>query len=181
MILDAGCGTAESCSALAHAHPQAWILGVDQSLHRLGTEGVARPDDRMVTARAELGDLFRLWRVSGRRFEKVYFLYPNPWPKPEHLFRRWHGHPAFPDLLACSAALEARSNWRIYLEEMELALTWFLGPPEAEEPLRAVHRLPPGPPISPFERKYARSGQALFRLTASFDLTPPAENSGPRG
>lgn len=167
VILDAGCGTGESSLQLAERHPDAWILGVDQSQHRLRTSGVERRADRVLVARAELADLWRAWCLDGRSFEKTYLLYPNPWPKPEHLFRRWHGHPVFREVLTSAAEVEARTNWRTYLEEMALAAHWLTG---RSSP---IERLEVSEALSPFERKYARSGQALYRWVLEL---PPRED-----
>lgn len=163
-MLDAGCGTGASTYRLAERHPAAWILGVDRSAHRLGLDEarvVVRRSDRILLARAELGDLYRLMAGSGARLGAHYLLYPNPWPKPGHLLRRWPAHPAFLDLLALGGLLEARTNWRVYLEELALAVRRVTGASAAPEPLVAAE------PLSPFERKYAASGHPLYRLTVS--------------
>ncbi|HSH49642.1 MAG TPA: SAM-dependent methyltransferase, partial [Halomonas sp.] len=104
-------------------------------------------------------------------------LYPNPYPKPRHLKMRWQGHPVFPAILALGGRLELRSNWRIYVEEFALALRQATGL-EAE-----VERYRPASAcaddvdldsayLSPFEKKYHRSGQPLWRLVASLPYRP---------
>jgi tRNA (guanine-N7-)-methyltransferase len=93
--------------------------------------------------------------------KKVYLLYPNPSPKPEHLKRRWHAHPIFPTLLACAETLELRTNWAIYAQEFALALQ-SCGWRAVQEPLPLAQAL--SAPISNFEAKYAASGHALWRV-----------------
>src|SRR5699024_12751153 len=60
--------------------------------------------------------------AAGWRLEKHYVLYPNPWPKAAHLGRRWHGHPAWRELLLLRGEMVCRSNWRLYLDEMQADL-----------------------------------------------------------
>jgi tRNA (guanine-N7-)-methyltransferase len=84
-------------------------------------------------------------------------LYPNPWPKKQHLGRRWHGHPVFPAVVALGGRFECRSNWRIYIDECAAALTQLTGLPVQTEAFDAVA------PITPFEEKYRASGHALWR------------------
>jgi tRNA G46 methylase TrmB len=160
-VLDAGCGTGASSRALLVREPGLRVLGVDQSAARLrlrGTGLVAERSPALLLIRAPMEDLWRLLLTEGRHPARQLLWYPNPWPKTEHLKRRWHGHPVFPTLLALGGDLEARSNWRIYLEELALALK--LCGREA-----VIEAIPDDrPPITPFERKYRDSGQALWVL-----------------
>lgn len=123
LILDGGCGTGRASVGLAEAFPDALVLGLDKSAARL--ERATRRFDlpgNLLLLRTDCADFWRLARSAGWRLNRHYLLYPNPWPKPAHLGRRWHGHPVFPDLLALGGYLEVRSNWRPYLEEFALAL-----------------------------------------------------------
>lgn len=103
-----------------------------------------------------------------------YLLYPNPWPKPAHLGRRVHGHPAFPLLLQLGGALELRSNWQLYVEEFGVALQLcgvaarVAAVPQEEAPLTL------------FERKYRDSGQQLWRMSATLPAASEIDR-GPRG
>jgi tRNA G46 methylase TrmB len=83
-------------------------------------------------------------------------LYPNPWPKPDHLQRRWHGSPLWPSILALGGRLELRSNWRVYVDEFAQALA--LTGASAQLEICSVSA-----PLTPFERKYQLSGQTCWR------------------
>ena len=162
LILDACCGTGESSLALAALFPDHYVIGVDQSAVRL-QRGLAAQDggeqlpSNVGFARADLVDYWRLLRDEGIRLSRHYLLYPNPWPKIGHLSRRWHGHPVFPTVLELGGILECRSNWRIYVEEFCLAVGVLTGREARCEPFV------PDSPLTPFERKYAASGHALYR------------------
>lgn len=161
-ILDTGCGTGESSASLAKAHPDSWVIGVDRSYKRLDQAGrvVEALPENLTLLRADLVDFWLLAAQAGWRFDKVYLLFPNPWPKSEHLQRRWHGHAIWPYLLATSAQIELRSNWELYLQEFARALELSLGSkPDVED-------WQPDVPISAFERKYSVAGQSLWRLQA---------------
>ncbi len=168
IVLDAGCGTGESTRELARRHPGALVVGIDQSAARLacvGAQGEPRREGDCLWLRADLATLWRLAREACWPVSRHYLLYPNPWPKSAHLQRRWHGHPVFPTLLALGGELELRSNWSVYVEEFCRAASLLTGQEVTPG------RLAPGaPPISPFERKYAASGHALW--VATVDLGP---------
>ncbi|MFT3757965.1 tRNA (guanine(46)-N(7))-methyltransferase TrmB [Thauera sp.] len=165
LILDAGCGVGHSSIQIARAHPDHWVIGVDQSQDRLERRK-PYPDALMprnlVFVRADLVDYWRLLDEAGLRLARHYILYPNPWPKIGHLARRWHAHPVFPFIPRLGGVLECRSNWDVYIQEMAAALSIVLARDVSWENFTAEV------PISPFERKYRDSGQTLYRL--EFDL-----------
>jgi tRNA (guanine-N7-)-methyltransferase len=158
ILLDAGCGVGWSTLTLAQAHPAHFVLGVDQSEDRLSRGKPGAVPDNVFFARADLVDFWRLLLQAGIRLDRHYLLYPNPWPKIGHLSRRWHGSPAFPAMLALGGRLECRSNWSVYVEELALAIGLLTGATPQVEPLDVDE------PLTPFERKYRDSGQALYRL-----------------
>ncbi|MCH8542985.1 MAG: SAM-dependent methyltransferase [Alcanivorax sp.] len=162
LILDSGCGTARSSRWLAAQHPDALVIALDQSAHRLARGREAGPlPSNLLLLRAECADFWRLAEEAGWRLAAHYLLYPNPWPKAAHLKRRWHGHPVFPSLLNLGGTLEVRSNWPIYLQEMQAALAQASVPATLDAlPADAIEA------ITDFELKYRDSGHALWRLCA---------------
>ena len=162
LILDACCGVGESSIALAKAFPHHYVIGVDQSESRLmrgksTASGSVTLPPNLDLVRADLVDYWRLLNDACIQLDRHYLLYPNPWPKIGHLSRRWHGHPVFPALLALGGVLECRSNWQIYIEEFCFSLQHLTRQPAACEIFL------PDREMTPFERKYTRSGHALFR------------------
>lgn len=158
LVLDSGCGTAHSTRMLANRHPEALVIGIDKSASRLA-QAPPLPDNAIVV-RADLADFWRLARSASWPVSHHYLLYPNPWPKPGHLQRRWHGHPVFADLLALGGRLELRTNFELYVREFAFALDC------SGVVDNKVVSFVAEQPVSPFERKYAASGHALFQLTA---------------
>lgn len=175
VILDSGCGTGESTRRLADRYPEYLVIGVDQSLARLGKSGVDQGvlrKDNWLLARAELAAFWRLLHEAGIKLHRHFLLYPNPWPKPGHLQRRWHAHPVFPWLLALGGEIELRCNWEIYALEFAAAVKIATG--ETIE----VERYRPEAGISPFEVKYLERGHALYLVkvpaqSRAAELLPP--------
>ena len=163
-VLDAGCGTGESTFVLARRHPRRLVLGVDKSAARLAI-GQRQVDSGMapgnaILLRCELVDFWQLASAAAcLRCERQYLLYPNPWPKPGQVMRRWHAHPVLPALLALGGAVELRTNWRVYAEEFAEAL-------RLADRETCLGEIVTDDPLTPFERKYAASGHALWRCVA---------------
>jgi tRNA G46 methylase TrmB len=164
IVLDSGCGTGESTRLIAKTLPDCIVVGVDKSLKRLGRTGAGvfpHREDNAVWLRAELTTFWRLALSAGWRLHRHYILYPNPWPKPGALQRRWHAHPVFPQLLSLGGRLEMRCNWELYALEFATAVNRALGvyvrPGQPEE----------WPVMSPFERKYRNSGQQVYSVVVS--------------
>lgn len=163
--LDAGCGTGESTLALAHrADAPARVVGVDKSAARLRRQPASDAAE-VLLLRADLIDLWRLLLAADRRPARLFLLYPNPWPKPDQLRRRWHGHPVWPALWSLCPHQELRTNWLVYAREHARA-TALVGGQARIERWRAE------PPISPHERKYARSGHVLWRVVTAPTTSP---------
>ena len=120
MVLDSGCGTGESTVLLARRYPDCLVVGVDKSAARLDKAPQLPANARLL--RADLADIWRLMDDAGWKLAQHYLLYPNPWPKPAQLKRRWHGHPVFPDLLVLGGRLVLRSNFEVYVDEFARAL-----------------------------------------------------------
>ena len=163
LVLDAGCGVGLSSLHLARQFPDQFVIGVDQSADRIArnVQWPGAMPDNVLRIRADLVDYWRLLRSAGMVLARHYLLYPNPWPKKQHLGRRWHGHPLFPTIVALGGAFECRSNWRIYVEECAAALTQLTGMVVPVESHDAQH------PITPFEAKYRASSHPLWRCRAA--------------
>lgn len=172
LILDSCCGTGQSSEHLAKANPNSFVLGVDKSEVRLSVgqrhaSASANQPENALLLRADLIDLYRLLVEDNISLEKHCIFYPNPWPKSTQLQRRWHGSGVFKYMIALGGNLELRSNWLIYLEEFQSALSVLniratlepVKPESANQPLEAEF-------ISNFERKYIQSGQQVWQLKA---------------
>ena len=161
VILDSGCGTGKSTRRLAEMFPGHLVVGVDRSSSRLAKSGVHTGflhTENYFLIRAELATFWRLLLKSGLSPERHFLFYPNPWPKPGHLSRRWHGHPVFPRLLELGGDIELRCNWDVYAREFAKAAVIATG---AEI---SVKKIEPDNGISPFEQKYLERGQSLFSV-----------------
>jgi tRNA G46 methylase TrmB len=163
-VLDAGCGTGASTFELARRFPECVVVGVDKSAVRLAAglrqiAGHGAPANALLL-RCDLVDFWQLAAAAQLRCAHQFLLYPNPWPKPEHLLRRWHAHPVLPAILALGGEIELRSNWRTYVEEFAEALRVCGRRVVCTEPADAQS------PFTPFEAKYSASGHILWRCRA---------------
>jgi len=156
LIIDSCCGTGDSTRRLAAQFPDALVLGVDKSAHRLARHQFGESKNYAVL-RADVNDFWRLAVAAGWCPLRHYLLYPNPYPKASQIRKRWYGSPAFPTLLALGGLLTVRTNWSIYAQEFVLAL--------AVAGLSATKTQAGGlPPLSAFEAKYRERGDTLHEV-----------------
>jgi len=160
LIFDSCCGTAMSTQIIADKNPKALVIGIDRSAVRLTKETNKQLSSNTILIQAECADFWKLAVEAGWKLQKHTILYPNPYPKSKHLKRRWHGHPAFPVLLALGGELEVRSNWKVYIEEFCAAVNYLVN---ISAKCNGVESFQPGKSITLFEKKYQESGQTLFR------------------
>ena len=157
LVLDTGCGTGYSTLNLARAHPNASVIGFDQSADRLSR--APKPLQELGNVKLIRADAIDLWRLMGRAGLKIdfhYLFYPNPWPKIGQLRRRFHAHPVFPAMVQICKHIELRASWDIYAAEFAAALR-YLGREVSEPEL-----IQPKAPISLFEKKYLEQGTMLY-------------------
>ena len=167
LVLDAGCGSGDSTLLLARRYPEALVIGVDKSAHRLKKLGAGASPlcrENYALARMDLVDFWRLADQAGWRVTRHYILYPTPWPKQKHIKRRWQGHPVITHLPSLGGVLELRTNWLLYAQEFAATLQWLCGRPVE------VRRFTPVSPLTPFETKYQASGHALYRCVVDLDF-----------
>ena len=164
IILDACCGVGQSTRILASQNPQALVIGVDKSDHRINrnvegyTEKAGIQAHNYHLVRADLNDFYRLVKAAQWPVSKHYILYPNPWPKSKHLQRRWHGSAVFPQMISIGSTIILRSNWLLYLQEFQQAA-------KQVKVLGELTELSAEPqPLTPFEAKYQASGQVCWQL-----------------
>lgn len=165
LIFDSGCGTARSSLMLAHKYPNALVVGIDKSAARLEKFNNRYSDDVLKNAsnlhivRADYEDFLKIAAREKLKLSKHKLLYPNPWPKSQHLQRRWHGSAIFKTLLGLGGEIELRSNWKIYVQEFQQAL--LVAGHQA-----TIHQLSLDKDnfISDFEQKYHKSQQTLWQL-----------------
>lgn len=162
LILDSCCGVGQSTRMLAKKYPEHLVLGIDRSADRLERKLGKLPSNACLI-RADLVDFWRLAAAADWQPDYHFLLYPNPSPKKKDFKLRWHGHPVFKDLVALGGRLECRTNWQLYVVEMQQALN-FMGIAADLQPLKEIDE-----PLTPFERKYANSGHDLWQLTAQIN------------
>lgn len=156
LIFDSGCGVGDSTHYLAMQYPDHLVIGIDRSEDRLTRQRPPLPSNALL-ARSDLVDFWRLATSANIQLSHHFLLYPNPYPKANQISRRFYAHPVFPDFVKLGGRIEARSNWKLYLEELQLALHLY-GIKSSLEQLHVEL------PITAFERKYHASGQPLWRL-----------------
>lgn len=164
LVLDSCCGVGESTAVLASRFPDALVIGVDKSAHRLQRnlqhQGKAAGAPYLLL-RADLNDFWRLAAEASWQLDQHFLLYPNPWPKQKHVGRRWHGSPVLPSLVQLGGELTVRSNWQIYIDEFATALELYGIESQCQQLASNID------PITPFERKYQAAQQALWQLRAN--------------
>lgn len=163
VILDSGCGTGESSRYLSTIHPDALIIGLDQSEKRLGHSDNQNLPENCLLLRCECSDFWKLAADINWSFKKHTVFYPNPYPKSKHLQRRWHGSPAFSHLLLISQEIELRTNWEIYAQEFSTAINLAYEAGHYSDQYR-VQCYTPTTCVTAFERKYQQSNHQLWQV-----------------
>jgi tRNA (guanine-N7-)-methyltransferase len=163
LIFDTGCGTGDGSRWLAKNNPDALVVGIDQSVHRLSKQR-AEEHPNLLLLHCDLIDFWRLCYQHEIQPDHHYLLYPNPWPKKKHYQRRWPAHPILPYILAVGGILELRTNWLTYAQEFAAVLNHNAIQPYLLDTKVNIESFAPTEYLTLFEQKYARSGQTLYKV-----------------
>ena len=121
ILLEPGCGHGHWLTGYAEAHPEVVCVGLDLLRARVEKAvGKARRLglDQVHFIKAELGE-FLTCLPETVRFERIVFLFPDPWPKKRHFRRRMIQASLLSELAArcdAGACLHFRSDDDSYVE-----------------------------------------------------------------
>jgi tRNA (guanine-N7-)-methyltransferase len=165
--LEIGFGGGEHALAQITAHPEIGLIacevfdnGICSLLSRLVPEGSEADAPLPGNLRLWIDDARTLLRLlPGRSLDRLFLLFPDPWPKTRHAKRRFV-HPALVPLLA--HALKPGAEWRVasddptyqaWVAEVMAGQTLF------DTPAPAAERPADWPPTR-YEAKALREGRA---------------------
>ncbi len=161
--VDLGCGDGSFLCEMAQQFPKRNFLGIERLTKRV--EKVRCKAEKIENVRVLRADtLFAVrYLLPKNSVETFYLLFPDPWPKRRHQFRRTFTR----DFLdAVADALEKHSVLRVATDQLD----YF----HQIERLSRAHRqfqvLPRSPddavlPVTKFERKFREQDAPIYRLT----------------
>jgi len=130
--LEIGCGVGWHAITMAQRHPDWQILAVERThekyrkfsdrLDRHRASGVTL--DNLHARNVDFAVLQNLYPLQPGSLKRVFILYPNPYPKPKHLNKRWYAMPflqVIVDLMQDGATLNLATNIKDYAEGCCLA------------------------------------------------------------
>lgn len=161
--VDLGCGDGSFLCEIAQRFPERNFLGIERLTKRV--EKVRGKVEKIENVRVLRADtLFAIrYLLPKNSVETFYLLFPDPWPKRRHQFRRIFTR----DFLdAMAAALEENGILRVatdqldYFHQIELLS-------HAHLQFQAVPLSPDDTvlPVTKFERKFRDQGAPIYRLT----------------
>ncbi len=120
--LEIGCGHGHWMVGYAESHPERFIVGIDLMNRRLAL-AMAKSSKRKLGncafVKAEALEFLEVLRPSGKRLERIFVFFPDPWPKRRHWSRRFFQKRSLDLLGECAdpgAALFFRTDHGSYFE-----------------------------------------------------------------
>jgi tRNA (guanine-N7-)-methyltransferase len=161
--VDLGCGDGSFLCEMAQQFPKRNFLGIERLTKRV--EKVRRKAEKLENVRVLRADtsFAVLYLLPESSVETFYLLFPDPWPKRRHQFRRIFTR----DFLeAIAAALQKHGLLRVATDQLD----YFL---QIERLSRAHLQFQVVPrslddavlPVSKFERKFREQGAPVYGLT----------------
>jgi len=161
--VDLGCGDGSFLCEMAREFPKTNFLGIERLTKRV--KKVRRKAENIENVRVLRADtLFAVRHLLPEcSVETFYLLFPDPWPKRRHQFRRIFT----PDFLdAIGGALEQRGVLRVATDQVD----YFHQIERVSRAHLQFQVVPQTPdesvfPVTKFERKFREQGLPIYRLT----------------
>jgi tRNA (guanine-N7-)-methyltransferase len=161
--VDLGCGDGSFLCEMAQQFPKRNFLGIDRLTKRV--EKVRRKAEKIENVRVLRADtLFAIrYLLPKNSVETFYLLFPDPWPKRRHQFRRIFTR----DFLeAIAAALEKHGVLSVATDQLD----YFHQIERLSHAHLQFQVLPRSPddavlPVTKFERKFREQDAPIYRLT----------------
>lgn len=171
--LEIGAGTGHFFESLARLNPEKNLVAIERDRmrgKRLARRTVESGLPNFLGIRGNAISAF-FTQIPAQSLERVYILYPCPWPKNSQRKHRWHFHPVLPQILSAlemGGKLILASDQKFYVDEAhyvfqkksELKILKY-GPISPHE-LNALHLFPEG--RTKFERTFLSVGQPCYEL-----------------
>lgn len=164
--LELGCGTGMFALDYAQKHAGRHLIAVEQTVNKFNRFNTAfeKQKPRNLTPVHADGSLWVDRYLPRASIERLFILYPNPYPKKKQRNLRWHYMPAMhsilralkpgADLLFCT-----NLKWLVDEAAVQFSEGWGLGLGSVDEV-----RLGTRPPLTLFEKKYLERGETCFDL-----------------
>jgi tRNA (guanine-N7-)-methyltransferase len=161
--VDLGCGDGSFLCEIAQQFPKTNFLGIERLTKRV--EQVRRKAKKIENVRVLRADSLLAVRylLPESSVETFYLLFPDPWPKRRHQFRRIFTR----DFLdAIAVALEKHGVLRIATDQLE----YFQQVERISRAHLQFQVVPPSPddavlPVTKFENTFRKQGAPIYRLT----------------
>jgi len=89
-VLEIGFGAAEHLIGQAQRNPQAGYLGIEPFLNGVAKALTGIEDHGLTNVRVKRADARdEIARMPDERFDQIFLLFPDPWPKTRHAKRRF--------------------------------------------------------------------------------------------
>ena len=161
--VDLGCGDGSFLCEMAQQFPKRNFLGIDRLTKRVAK--VRRKAEKIENVRVLRADtLFAVrFLLPESSVEAFYLLFPDPWPKRRHQFRRIFTRDfleAIATALEQNGILCVATDQLDYFHQIERLSGAYLQ-------FQVVPQPPDGTvlPVTKFERKFRQQGAPIYRLT----------------
>lgn len=164
--LELGCGTGMFALGYARRHVERHLIAIEQTVNKFNRFNRAFEKQQLsnlIPVHAD-GALWVDRYLPEASIERLFILYPNPYPKKKQRNLRWHYMPAMHSILrALKPGAEVlfctNLKWLVDEAAAQFSAGWNLDLESVDEV-----QLGARPPLTLFEKKYLERGETCFDL-----------------
>jgi len=168
--LEIGCGVGLHPIRYGQAHPERRLIAIEHTSEKFGkfARRLRRhPDIQNVVPIHADAISWVCHQIPERSLDRIFLLYPNPYPMPRDLNKRWHAMPFMDFLLRrlkIGSVLIMATNESFYADEAESLFSAREQVIEVSRRAFCIEDLPIELARTHFERKYLERGETCHEI-----------------
>lgn len=165
--LEVGCGVGKFAISYLQEYPDRHLIALDRSRSRIQKlkQTVSGIKQGLEHLKIICEDFDKAWvhALSTLKIQRIFFWYPNPYPKPSQANKRWHRMSIMGDVLRClmpKGEIYLATNEAFYAQEAQEYLLNHWGLHMKQKHL--YQHVLPFEPRTHFEKKYLERGECIY-------------------
>lgn len=161
--LEIGSGTGDFALQYTHNHPERFLIAIERTHNKFNTfKNKLDQQKNLLALHADARSVV-VHCIPPNSLEKIFLLYPNPYPKKKQANQRWHNMPFFNFLLTRlkpSGELHFATNIEDYYSEFLQSTAAF-----GLSVIKVESLTETSVPRTAFEKKYLLRGETCWNIT----------------
>lgn len=160
--LEIGSGTGDYALSYTKSHPNRFLIAIERTTNKFNTFKNKTHPHNLLSLHADARSIV-VHCIPEKSIERIFLLYPNPYPKKKQANQRWHNMPFF-DFLLTRLKKQGELTFATNIEDYYLDFIETIQKKSNIEITESCLIHPQTPPRTAFEKKYLLRGEKCWNV-----------------